>query len=104
MAWEPVEVGDRDRAGSAFVVDRLNLCIECAHGNGHIRWMGRDARLAPAQDCMDAVEACERRTAGPGYTLVAGFCDVVEVVAARPLQQIAGRRRLVAQLAARAGE
>ncbi len=49
---------------------------------------------------MDAVEAGERGTAGAGVALVARLGDVIEVIAARPLQQIAAGGGLVAQLGA----
>ena len=49
---------------------------------------------------MNPVEAGKCRTAGTGAALVAGLCNVIEIVAAGSLQQIAAGRRLVAQLRA----
>ena len=49
---------------------------------------------------MNAVEAGKRRTAGAWVALVAGFRDVIEIVATGSLQQIAAGRGLVTQLRA----
>jgi hypothetical protein len=66
--------------------------------------MRRDAVLAGAQDGVNAVEAGERRAAGAGATLVAWFRDVIEIIAAGSLEQIAAGRGLVAQLCTGAGQ
>ena len=49
---------------------------------------------------MNAIEPGECRAAGAGTSLVAGFCDVIKVIAAGSLQQIAAGGGLVAQLRA----
>src|SRR5216683_2019748 len=95
-----MELLDRNDSGEALAVDRLDLGIERPHRDRHIRWMRRDAVLAGAQDRVNAVEAGKRRAAGARTTLVAGFCDVVEIIAAGSLEQIAAGRGLVAQLRA----
>lgn len=68
------------------------------HGHCHVRGMHRDARLAGAENRMHAVVPLQGRTAAAGLALVAGHARVVEVRAARALQQVARGRRLVADL------
>ena len=53
---------------------------------------------------MRPAEPADRRAAAAGIAFVARLIGVVEIRAARPLQQIAGGRRLVAQLAGSAGK
>ena len=60
--------------------------------------------FAGAEDGERAVAAGDRRAAGAGLALVAGHGGVAEVHAPRALQEIAGRRRHVAQLGRCAGE
>jgi hypothetical protein len=59
---------------------------------------------SPPEHCVHPVEAAQRRTSRPGHALVAGLGRVIEVGAARALQQVAARRGLVAKLRRRAGE
>jgi hypothetical protein len=56
--------------------------------------------VAGAQDGMDPIESDQRRTSRTRLALVARFGNVVEIIATRPLQQIATRSGLVAQLRA----
>ena len=60
--------------------------------------MHGDAGVAGAQHGVDAVEALQRRAAAARRAFVAGLGGVVEVIAAGPLQEIAGGSRLIAQL------
>jgi hypothetical protein len=53
---------------------------------------------------MLPAEPADRSAAAAGLTFVAGLVGVVEIRAARPLQQVARRRRLVAQLTRGAGQ
>ena len=59
---------------------------------------------AGAQDRVPAVDAADRRTAGAGLALVARRGRIVEIKAARALQEIATGRGHVAQLLRGAGE
>ena len=72
--------------------------VERGERHAHVGGMRRDAGLAGAEDRVDAVEAVDRRAAAAGLALVAGRRRVVEVGAARALQQVAAGRRHVAQL------
>ncbi len=80
--------------------------------NVHVRRIGRDAGLAALrtfvglpQDRVVPVDALDGRAARPRHPLVARRKRRIhEVVAARPLQQVAARRRHVAQLRRRARE
>jgi hypothetical protein len=65
--------------------------------------MGRDAGVADAHDGVLAAVTEQGAAAAAGLALVAGLIRVVEVRAARSLQEVAGRGRLVAQLAGRTG-
>src|SRR5260370_36065368 len=97
-----MKLGDWNDAGLALAIDRLRPGVECAHGHGSSGRVSRDAVLAGAEDGMNAIEAGERRAAGAWIALVAGFCDVIKIVTARSLQQIAAGGGLVSQLGARA--
>ena len=61
------------------------------------------ASLVP-RIALHAVEAVDGRAAAAGLALVAGRRDVVEIEAARALQEVAAGRRHVAQLLRRAGQ
>src|SRR5690606_31043907 len=63
-----------------------------------------DAGCAGSQNRVDTVEALPRRAAGTRLALVARRAGVVEVVAARALQQVAARTGHVAQLWRGAGQ
>ena len=64
----------------------------------------RDAGLARADNRVLAIDAADGRAAAAGLPFVAGLVGVVEIGTAGPLQQIAGGRRLVAQLAGSTGQ
>ena len=98
LARQPVEVADRDAAGRSVGAEQLDLRVQHRHRDGHVGGMDGDARVARAEDRVNPVEAADRRAAGAGGPLVAARGRVVEVGAARALQQIAADRRLVAQL------
>src|SRR5271166_1276066 len=63
-----------------------------------------DAGLASADDGERARVAADRRAAAAGLALVARLVRVIEIRAARALEEVAGGRRLVAQLPRGAGE
>jgi hypothetical protein len=92
------------RRVSAVRLHGLDRRVERPHGNRHVGRVCRDAVFACTDHREPAGDAAERRAAGPGLALIAGLGGVVEVGAARALQEIAGGRRLVAELAGRAGE
>ena len=104
VARQPVEIGDRDGACRAIGADRLDRRIEHAHRDRHVARMRRDAGIAHADDGVLPAEAADRAAAAAGPPLVARLVGVVEIRAARPLQQVAGGGRLVAQLARSAGD
>src|SRR5439155_12633716 len=62
----------------------------------------RYARIALAEDGMNAVLPVDGRAAVAGPAFVARKCCVIEIVAARPLKQVSARCRHVAKLGARA--
>jgi len=70
----------------------------------HVRWMRGDAGVASAQDRVDPVDSTDRGTTRARVALVACGRRVIEVRAARTLQQIAANGRLVSQLTRCAGE
>src|ERR1700727_2132101 len=61
----------------------------------HVGWVYRDALIAGAEYGVDPVETAERCTARARVALVAGLRHIVEVVATRPLQQIAAGGGLI---------
>ncbi len=87
--------------GSAFDLDNG---VERDQRHAEIRRVCRDAALAPPQDGVKPVVAAAGVTARTGIAFIAGTRDVVEVCAARPLQQIAADRGGVAKLRGRAGQ
>ena len=105
VARQPVQVGDRDaarlrRPGRTVSTVASSTRIATAMSLGCV---AMQASLAPTI-AMLAAEAADRRAAAAGLAFVARLVGVVEVGAARALQQVAGGRGLVAQLARRAGE
>jgi len=82
-------------AGIAFHFDDG---IERNQRHAKIRWMGGDAVLAPSEDGMQPIIAAVGIAARTGLTLVASTGDVVEIGAARALQEIAADSGGVAQL------
>ena len=95
------------REGNGALAGRprhMDLRLERGERDAHIGGMRGDAGLARAEDRVDAVEAVDRRAAAAGLALVAGRGRVVEIEAARPLQEIAAGRRHVAQLLRGAGQ
>ena len=84
--------------------DRLDHGIQHAHRHRHVAGIGRDAGVAAADHAPAGANAADRRAARAGLALVAGHVGVVEIRAARALEQVARGRRLVAQLARGAGD
>ena len=103
-AGQPVEVGDRNATRVAVRPRRLDRRVEHAHRHRHVARMGGDAGLAAADHGVLAAVAADRRAAAARDALVARLVGVVEVGAARALQQVARGRRHVAQLAGGAGQ
>jgi hypothetical protein len=103
-AGQLVEIGDRDGAARAVGAHGLDRGVERAHGHGHVARMRGDAGLARAYHRMLARVAADGRAAAARLALVAGLVGVVEVRAARALQQVARGGRLVAQLARGTGQ
>ncbi len=101
-----------DRQGARWTIGcptpvsdcRLDYRIERTHGDGHIAWMRGNARVADTHNRMLPRKAPNCAATAAGLALVARLIGVVEIGAARSLQQIAGRSRHVAELTRRAGE
>ena len=94
---QPVKVFDRDLAppGPAFDLDDG---IEGDERDAEVRRMCRNAGVAPAKHGVQTVLAVTRVAAGPRFAPVACACDVIKIAAPRPLHEISGDRRGVAQL------
>ena len=99
IAGQQMEVrkGAVDALAAAAQLDAHDR-VERGQRDAHVGRMRRDAVLAPAEHGVNAVVAVYRAAADPGLALVARRRGVAEVVAPRPLQQIAARRRHVADL------
>jgi hypothetical protein len=78
--------------------------IERDEGHAEIGWMRSDAALAPAHYGVQSVVATARVTACTGVAFIAGTCNVVEIGAARALQEITPYRRRVPKLRRRPGQ
>src|SRR5438876_1605090 len=83
---------------------RKDARLERSKRNAHVGWMRGNAVLACAEDRVHAVDATDRSATAPGRTFVAGRARIVEIEAARSLQQVAAGRCHVAQLRRGAGE
>lgn len=90
VARQPIEFVDRQRALAAVGGDRFDASVERRHRDGHVGGMNGGAIRAGAEDAEAALEAAECRASGAGLALVAGHGRVVEIRAARALEQIAG--------------
>ena len=100
---QAMEVGKRHRALAAGPRD-MNLGVQRRKRHAHVGRMRRNAVLAGTEDGVHAVEPVARGAAAAGLALIAGRRRVVEVIAARALQKIAAGRCHVAQLLRCAGE
>ena len=103
VAGQPVKVRERNLALAARA-GHVNLRLQHGQRDAHVRRMHRDAGFARAEDGVHAVEAADGRAARAGLAFVAGRRNVVEVGAARALQEVAADRRHVAQLLRGAGQ
>ena len=81
----------------------MDLRLQHRERDAHVGWMHRDAGVARAEDRVHAIVAVDGGAAAARLAFVAGRRGVVEVVAARALQEIAAGRRHVAQLLRGAG-
>ena len=98
-----MQLVERDLAPARPALD-LDDGVERDERHAEIRRVRGDAVLAPAEHGMQPVLAAARVAARAGLALVAGAGGVVEIGAARPLQQIAADGRGIAQLRRRAGQ
>ena len=103
VAGQAVEVGEGD-AALARRAGRQHARIKRGQRNAHVGRMRGDAMFAGAEDRVHAVDTADRRAAAARLALVAWRARVVEIEAARSLQQVAAGRGHVAQLLRSAGE
>src|ERR1700733_10730242 len=96
-SWQPVKLFERDGPPPGFAVDRDNS-VERDQGHAEIGRVRCDAALAPPQYGVKPVLAAASVAAGIGVALIAGASDVVEISAARSLQEIAAHRGGVPKL------
>src|ERR1700741_2200548 len=98
VAWQSMEVEKR-YAALAFGADEMHRRVERGKCHAHVRWMRRDAMLRRAENSMVGIETVDGVAAGAGFALVtARSGSVVEISAARPLQDIAPDGRHVTNL------
>src|SRR6266576_5535413 len=95
---QAIKVHQRDRTFSLRPQHAHNS-IKGYHRDGHVRGMRGDTRLRCPQDGEFAVIALPRRAAAARDTFVAWPGNVLEVDAARALQQVPAGGSQVAQLA-----
>src|SRR6185503_15102452 len=91
-AGQTVQAGDRDRP-LALQAGDVHLRADRGQRDGHVGGVRRDARCRMPEDREVAVVALARRAATripPALALVAWLRDVLEVGAARALEQVAG--------------
>ena len=98
LAGEPVKLRDRDGSRGAVGLHRFHGRIERAHRHRHVARMRRDAGVARAHHRVLAAETADGGAAAAGLAFVAGLVGVIEIRAARSLQQIARSRCHVAEL------
>src|ERR1700730_7973667 len=92
-----MEVG-KYNAALAPLAGREHARFEGGEGDAHIRGVRGDTMLARPQDGVHAVDPVDCRTAAARLALIAWRGCIVEIEAARPLQEIAPGRGHVAQL------
>ena len=97
IAWQAVKIDDRDSAPPAWPFD-LDDGVERGEGYRHVAGIHGDAGLALAEHRMNAIVTADRRATAARLALVAWERRVVEVIATRPLHEIAAGRGHVAQL------
>ena len=103
VARQAVKLFERDFPPPRSAFD-LDDGVERDQRYAEIGRVGRDAALAPPQYGVKPVVAAAGVAARTGIALIAGAGDVVEVSAARPLQEIAADRGGVAKLRGRSGQ
>src|SRR6185503_3676784 len=103
VAGQDIELRDWNRTLS-FWTAHAHDGVERGEWNRHVGRMRRDAMLAAAEDRVNTIESVECRASRTRLAFVAWARGIAEVIAARPLKQVAAGRRHVAQLARRAGE
>jgi len=89
VSGQAMELCDRNNPAFSLCINCLHAGVERSHRNRHVGWICGYALVAGAEDGVDSVEAAERRTARAGIALVARLGDIIEIIATRPLQQIA---------------
>ena len=102
IARQPVEVRKRDHA-VARDASNVDLRLQYRERDAHVRWVDRDAGFARTEDRVHAIVAVNGGAAAAGLSFVAGRRSVVEVMAARTLEEISACRGHVAQLLRGAG-
>jgi hypothetical protein len=94
---------ERNLALARFAFN-LEDSVERDQRHAEIRRMRRDAALAPSHDGVQPVVAAAGIAARARIALIAGAGDVVEIRAARTLQEIASDGGGIAQLRRCAGQ
>ena len=102
VAGQPVEIRERDHAVARRAGD-MDRRLQHRERHAHVGGMHRDAGIAGAEDRVHAIEAVDGGAAAARLAFVAGRRDVVEVGAARALQEVAAGRCHIAQLLRGAG-
>ena len=92
-----MELCERDRPVAPFP-GHTDHGFERRERHAHVRRVRGDALVARPENRVHAVEAVDGRTPGARLTLVAGRGGVVEVIAARALQEVAAVGGHVAEL------
>src|SRR5688572_14191643 len=97
MFGQAVEKVERDLAATGCAL-YLDDRVERHEGHAEIRWMRRDAVLAPAQDGVGTIIALDGVASRARRALIAGARRIIEIGAACPLQQISARGRNITEL------
>jgi hypothetical protein len=87
-----------NRAISAAGTPYPHGSVERVKRRRHVTWIRRHAVVAPPEDRVDPIDAFAGTAAVPWLPFVARHGGVVEVLAPRPLQQVAAICGHVAQL------
>src|SRR5207247_2621000 len=104
VPWEPMKIGERDFAFTIWSVHAHDR-IERSKRDAHVARVRRDALLAVAKNCVNAIVTLERAAAAAGLAFIARWkCGVIKIVTSRSLEKIATDGRHVAQLRTRAGK
>src|SRR5262245_764025 len=97
VAGQTMKIGEWNSA-TTIVAGDVNDGVKRRQSDTHIRRMNRNTLIASTENCMYPVEALDGGTARARLALITRCGTIVEVVAARSLQQVSSVCSHIAEL------